>query len=55
MTMAEFMVESQSRGDTGGPTYAGGMTLGEIQDMEAADAAFRAKRKKQSGATPGQG
>lgn len=53
MTMAEMMVESQSRGETGGPTYAGDLTAGDLAEMEAADAAFRAKRRKQRGAAPG--
>lgn len=52
MTMSEFMVESQSRGDSG-PTYAGGMTQGDLEEMVAADAAFRKKREKARGASSG--
>lgn len=46
MSLAEIMLEVLTRGDTG-PTYAGGMTRGEIEDIKAAGAAFAAKREAQ--------
>jgi hypothetical protein len=48
MTMSEFMVESLTRGDSG-PTYAGGMTKGDLEDIKEASAAFKKKRALANG------